>query len=183
MAYSWMLQLLLLQIVQVNAATGTGTGCYNVETHQCDCTTSEAACHASGHTWTDGCRTCDSTTNTQHPTCQKANSWGCFAEASHQCECQVSESVCGQTSGKTWTHECWSCCHTSSWGCFVPGNGAESGCHCDIASEQACALNFPDATWSHSCHVCSDTETESNGCREATIAVAGLLSVASAVLA
>ena len=28
---------------------------------------------------------------------------------------------------------CWSCCHGSSWGCFVPGNGPESGCHCNLS--------------------------------------------------
>ncbi|CAE7558859.1 unnamed protein product, partial [Symbiodinium sp. CCMP2456] len=111
------------------ANTGTGTGCYNVETHQCDCAVSESTCHARGGTWTDTCRSCDSTTNEQHPQCQRQYSWGCFDEASHACQCTVSEQTCEAAAGKTWTHECWSCCHGSSWGCFVPGTGPESGCH------------------------------------------------------
>ena len=178
---SRMLQLLLLQIVHVHA--GSGIGCYDVQQHKCDCTVTEAACHSQGGTWTDSCRTCDSATNVQHPTCQKSYSWGCFVEASHDCDCKVSERVCGETSGKQWTHECWSCCHTSSWGCYVPGDGAESGCHCDISNEGACKLAFPDATWSHQCHACSDTEAESNACRASTILLAGLPSLIRAVVA
>ncbi|CAE7152317.1 unnamed protein product [Symbiodinium pilosum] len=137
-----------------------GTGCYDVETHQCDCTVTEAQCHARQGTWTDGCRSCDAVTNEQHPQCQKQYSWGCFDTPSHACECTISERACDQLPNKTWTHECWSCCHGSSWGCFVPGNGPESGCHCDTY-EGACTLAFPDATWSHQCFECeTDSERE-----------------------
>ena len=100
------LLVLLYSFVAAEANTGTGTGCYNVETHQCDCTVSESTCHARGGTWTDTCRSCDSTTNEQHPDCQRQYSWGCFDEASHACECTVSEKTCEAAAGKTWTHEC-----------------------------------------------------------------------------
>mmetsp|Transcript_87723 Transcript_87723/g.248534 ORF Transcript_87723/g.248534 Transcript_87723/m.248534 type:complete len:259 (-) Transcript_87723:61-837(-) len=134
-----------------------GTGCYDVFSHRCNCLISEAECHRLNRTWTDRCRTCDAADNVHNPQCPKENSWGCFSSASHSCECEVSESVCeGQLAqGKYWTRECWSCCHHSEWGCFVPGNGPESGCQCDVF-EGACQLSFPDATWSHLCHECSD---------------------------
>ena len=83
-----------------------GTGCYDVETHQCDCTVTEAQCHARQGTWTDGCRSCDAVTNEQHPQCQKQYSWGCFDTPSHACECTISERACDQLPNKTWTHEC-----------------------------------------------------------------------------
>lgn len=56
----------------------------------------------------------------------------------------VSERACDVTVNKSWTHECWSCCHATAWGCYVPGHGPESGCHCDTY-EGACLLDFPDA--------------------------------------
>ena len=143
------LVLLGFLLVDVEA----GVGCYNVETHQCDCKISEAQCHARSGTWTDGCNSCDASTNTHHPECEKQYSWGCFNAATHSCECQVSERACDQAVNKSWTHECWSCCRASSWGCYVPGSGPESGCHCGIY-EGACKLDFPDATWSHQCFEC-----------------------------
>ncbi|CAE7341451.1 unnamed protein product [Symbiodinium natans] len=141
--------------------TEAGTGCYNVETHKCDCSTTESQCHAQQGAWTDGCRSCDAVTNEQHPECQKQYSWGCFDEASHACQCTVSERACDLADNKSWTHECWSCCHGSSWGCFVPGDGPESGCHCNIY-EGACALDFPDATWSHQCFECEEDQERDN---------------------
>ncbi|CAE7242059.1 ytbE, partial [Symbiodinium necroappetens] len=86
-------------------------------------------------------------------------SWGCFDEASHACQCTVSERACDTAAGKFWAHECWSCCHGSAWGCFVPGNGPESGCHCNLY-EGACALDFPDATWSHQCFECEEDSVQ-----------------------
>jgi len=145
-----------------DANTGTGTGCYDTETHRCDCTVTETVCLARQGHWTDTCRSCDATTNEQHPDCQRQYSWGCFDEASHACECTVSERACDAAAGKTWTHECWSCCHGSAWGCFVPGNGPESGCHCNLY-EGACALDFPDATWSHQCFECEEDAVQKDG--------------------
>ena len=136
-----------------------GTGCYNVETHQCDCRTTEAACHQRNGVWSDACRSCDQSTNTNHPECQKEYSWGCFNSMSHSCECTVSERACDTAVNKTWTHECWSCCHGSAWGCFVPGSGPESGCHCGLY-EGACKLDFPDATWSHQCFECEEDQED-----------------------
>ena len=89
-----------------DANTGTGTGCYDTETHRCDCTVTETVCLARQGHWTDTCRSCDATTNEQHPDCQRQYSWGCFDEASHACECTVSERACDAAAGKTWTHEC-----------------------------------------------------------------------------
>eukprot|EP00438_Fugacium_kawagutii_P013515 Skav208908 [mRNA] locus=scaffold270:623998:624540:- [translate_table: standard] len=167
-----LLVTVLASLLQVEA----GTGCYDVDTHQCDCTIIEAACLQMSRTWTDGCNSCDASTNTHHPECSLEYSWGCFDEASHSCECQVSEKTCESSTGKSWTHQCWSCCHTSSWGCFVPGDGGESGCHCGL-TETACKLDFPDATWSHSCHECSDTESTNSAARPSSVAfVSGLLS-------
>ena len=85
--------------------TEAGTGCYNVETHKCDCSTTESQCHAQQGAWTDGCRSCDAVTNEQHPECQKQYSWGCFDEASHACQCTVSERACDLADNKSWTHE------------------------------------------------------------------------------
>lgn len=143
--------LLAWMFFQVEA----GTGCYNVETHRCDCKVDEATCHQRQGTWTDGCNSCDASTNTHHPQCEKQYSWGCFNSVSHSCECTVSERACDTAVNKSWTHECWSCCHGSAWGCYVPGNGPESGCHCGIY-EGACNLDFPDATWSHQCFECEE---------------------------
>eukprot|EP00439_Symbiodinium_sp_Y106_P052085 s2119_g6.t4 len=171
------LLVLLYGFFAAEANTGSGTGCYNVETHQCDCTVSESTCHARGGTWTDTCRSCDSTTNEQHPQCQRQYSWGCFNEASHACECTVSERTCEAAAGKTWTHECWSCCHGSSWGCFVPGNGPESGCHCNL-HETSCSLDFPDATWSHQCFDC-DVDAETSAAGRPTGFVVALLALLS----
>ena len=85
--------------------TEAGTGCYNVETHKCDCSTTESQCHAQQGAWTDGCRSCDAVSNEQHPECQKQYSWGCFDEASHACQCTVSERACDLAANKSWTHE------------------------------------------------------------------------------
>ena len=57
----------LLRLIQRALALLPG----DEETHQCDCTVTEAQCLARRNTWTDGCRSCDSTTNTHHPQCQK----------------------------------------------------------------------------------------------------------------
>ena len=151
--------LLVLLYSFFAAEANTGTGCYDIETHRCDCTVTETECLAQQGHWTDTCRSCDSTTNEQHPDCQRQYSWGCFDEASHACQCTVSERACDTAAGKFWTHECWSCCHGSAWGCFVPGNGPESGCHCNLY-EGACALDFPDATWSHQCFECEEDSVQ-----------------------
>ena len=153
------LLVLLCRFFAAEANTGTGAGCYDIETHRCDCTVTETECLARQGHWTDTCRSCDSTTNEQHPDCQRQYSWGCFDEASHACQCTVSERACDTAAGKFWTHECWSCCHGSAWGCFVPGNGPESGCHCNLY-EGACALDFPDATWSHQCFECEEDSVQ-----------------------
>ncbi|OLQ15464.1 hypothetical protein AK812_SmicGene314 [Symbiodinium microadriaticum] len=132
------LLVLLYSFVAAEANTGTGTGCYNVETHQCDCTVSESTCHARGGTWTDTCRSCDSTTNEQHPDCQRQYSWGCFDEASHACECTVSEKTCEAAAGKTWTHE--------------------------LVEWRLSISEAEDATWSHQCFDCDvDAETSAAG--------------------
>merc|ERR1719272_2874488 len=60
-----------------------------------------------------------------------------------------------------WTHQCWSCCHESVWGCFMPG----SGCHCDLA-EGACKRDFPAATWSNKCHECNNIDPTSDEASE-----------------
>ena len=146
-----LMALLAWMFFQVEA----GTGCYNVETHICDCKVDEATCHQRQGTWTDGCNSCDASTNTHHPQCEKQYSWGCFNSVTHSCECTLSERSCDTAANKSWSHECWSCCHGSAWGCYVPGNGPESGCHCDIY-EGACRLDFPDATWSHQCFECEE---------------------------
>ncbi|CAJ1430217.1 unnamed protein product, partial [Effrenium voratum] len=62
-----LMALLAWMFFQVEA----GTGCYNVETHICDCKVDEATCHQRQGTWTDGCNSCDASTNTHHPQCEK----------------------------------------------------------------------------------------------------------------
>mmetsp|Transcript_4564 Transcript_4564/g.9929 ORF Transcript_4564/g.9929 Transcript_4564/m.9929 type:complete len:287 (-) Transcript_4564:519-1379(-) len=130
-------------------------GCYDqMDTHRCDCTANQAACDAKGHTWTDRCTSCT------RPECNKDLSWGCFDVQAHSCECVISENECEQrlSSEAYWTHECWSCCHHSEWGCNVHEGHQDAGCNCDV-TEGECAFMFGmSATWTHECHVCADRE-------------------------
>jgi hypothetical protein len=135
---------------------GLGVGCYDhIDQHKCDCTVTEQHCtEVRGHTWTDGCTSCDAEEGINHPECNKEHSWGCFDQEKHACECEVSQVTCNadMSNGKSWTHQCWSCCYTTEWGCYIPG----SGCHCTIP-EGACQRDFPSATWSNQCHECNPT--------------------------
>jgi len=132
-----------------------GTGCYDVGTHRCDCIATETECAARQHTWTNRCSSC------VHPECTKKNSWGCFSRTKHSCECKIPKSTCEHqmSLGFHWTHQCWSCCHHSEWGCYVPSNGPNAGCHCDT-SEGRCSTDFPGGSWSYNCHVCATTPTQ-----------------------
>ncbi|KAL9138851.1 putative tandem protein 15 [Amphidinium carterae] len=130
-------------------------GCYDVlDTHQCDCEVDEGTCDARNHIWTDQCTSCS------RPECVKEFSWGCFNVAAHGCECAVSEQACEQMGAgvASWTHECWSCCHHSEWGCHVNQGRSDAGCHCDVTEGECLRVFGTDAVWTHECHVCADED-------------------------
>jgi hypothetical protein len=139
------------------APSSSGDGCYDIDVHQCDCSVDEEHCEqVLNHIWTDGCRSCDASEGVDHPECDREHSWGCFDQAQHACDCTISQATCNQNmSTDTWTHQCWSCCWHSVWGCYEPS----SGCLCQIP-EGACARDFPAATWSFRCHECEGVDTE-----------------------
>jgi len=126
--------------------------CYDQrDTHSCDCRTTEAICTTRGHVWIE-CNSCHG------PECTREHSWGCFNRDRHQCECEISEGQCDQQTNKSWTHECWSCCHHSEWGCYVRQGHQQEGCHCDVEESQCTRKWGADASWTHRCHVCRDIE-------------------------
>jgi len=160
--------------------SSSGDGCYDhIDTHRCDCSVDQEHCEqVRGHIWTDGCRTCDASLGIDHPECDREHSWGCFDHAEHGCDCTISQVACNQNmSTDTWTHQCWSCCWHSVWGCYEES----SGCLCQIP-EGACARDFPTATWSFRCHECEgvdpepDTDQQQMGTTYIAIACAASLS-------
>jgi len=120
----------------------TTAGCYDIEVHQCACTTTEAACLAGNdpnnsnatYYWTDACN-CNA----------DGSSAGCYIMGTHKCDCtaQSTKEECEANGNNIWTGACgWGYgqpCGPSpppgedGGGCFVlPGNGAgTAGCNCD----------------------------------------------------
>ncbi|CAK0841227.1 unnamed protein product [Prorocentrum cordatum] len=148
----------LVVFVLLPAPSSARAGCYDhIDTHTCDCSVDLEHCEqVRGHIWTDGCRTCDASLGVDHAECNREHSWGCFDHAEHACDCWISQVACNlNMSTDTWTHQCWSCCWHSVWGCFEPS----SGCLCRIP-EGACTRDFPAATWSFRCHECEGVDPE-----------------------
>jgi len=91
------------------STTTSSYGCYDVSIHVCACDSSEDKCNAIGHTWTDGCNSCNAAPTaapaTLAPTA--APRAGCYDLTAKACSCSIGESAC-TSRGDTWT-TCTAC--------------------------------------------------------------------------
>lgn len=89
---------------------GEDYGCYDMESHTCDCAVEESACSG---IWTDSC-SCDEQTDADSGADAETDvardagavgDSGCYDPMTHQCDCELDAPAC-TSAGRVWTDAC-----------------------------------------------------------------------------